>query len=95
VGLYNGAIGTVVEIIYQGKPVGPNNKEHNHLPDYMVVDFPNSKLPTGIPPWDELHKTVSSRCWLLLYHLGNFSEEENFPKWWPYAKTKFQQIIAR
>jgi hypothetical protein len=42
--LYNGAIGAVVEIIYQGKPVGPNNKEHNHLPDYMVVDFSNLKL---------------------------------------------------
>jgi hypothetical protein len=70
VGLYNGTIGIVVEIIYQGKPVGPNDKEHNHLPDYLVVDFPNLKLPTGIPPWDELHKTVSSTCWLLLYHLG-------------------------
>ncbi len=33
VGLYNGAIRTVIEIIYQGKPVGPNDKEHNHLPD--------------------------------------------------------------
>jgi hypothetical protein len=62
VGLYNGAIGTVVEIMYQGKPVRPNDKEHNHLPDYMVVVFPNLKLPTGIPPWDELHKTVSSMC---------------------------------
>jgi hypothetical protein len=62
VGLYNGAIETVIEIIYQGKPVGPNDKEHNHLPDYVVVDFPNLKLPTGIPPWDELHKTASSMC---------------------------------
>ncbi len=62
VGLYNGAIGTVIEIIYQGKPEGPNDKEHNYFPDYVVVDFPNLKLPTGIPPWDELHKTVSSTC---------------------------------
>jgi hypothetical protein len=62
VGLYNGAIGAVIEIIYQGKPVGPNDKEHNHLPGYVVADFPNLKLPTGIPPWDELHKTVSSTC---------------------------------
>ncbi len=62
VGLYYGAIGTVIEIIYQGKPEGPNEKEHNHLPDYVVVDFPNLKLPTGIPPWDKLHKTVSSTC---------------------------------
>jgi hypothetical protein len=60
--LYNGAIGTVFEVIYQGKPVGPNDKEHNHFPDYVVVDFPNLKLPTGIPPWNKLHKTVSSTC---------------------------------
>jgi hypothetical protein len=58
IGLYNGAIGTAVEIVYQDKPEGPNNKEHNHLPDYVVVDIPNLKLPPGIPPWDELHKTV-------------------------------------
>jgi hypothetical protein len=50
--LYNGAIGTVIEIIYQGKPVGPNDKELNRLPDYVEVDFPNLKLPTEIPPWD-------------------------------------------
>jgi hypothetical protein len=58
IGLYNGAIGTAVEIVYQDKPEGPNDKEHNHLPDYVVVDIPNLKLPPGIPPWDKLHKTV-------------------------------------
>ncbi len=78
VGLYNGAIGTVIEIIYQGKPVEPNDKEHNHLPDYVIVDFPNLKLPTGIPPWEKLHKTMRSMCWLLLYRLGKFSKNENF-----------------
>jgi hypothetical protein len=62
VGLYNGAIRIVIKIIYQGKPEGPNDKEHNHLPDYVVVDFPNLKIPTGIPPWEELHKTLSSTC---------------------------------
>ncbi len=62
VGLYNGAVGTVVEIIFQGKSVGPNDKKHNHLLDYVVEDFPNLKLPTGIPPWDELHKMVGSTC---------------------------------
>ena len=59
VGLYNGAIGTVVEIVYKNRPEGPNDKEHYHLPDYVVVDFPNLKLPDGIPPWDQNHKTVS------------------------------------
>jgi hypothetical protein len=58
IGLYNVAIGTAVEIVYQDKPEGPNDKEHNHLPDYVVVDIRNLKLPPGIPPWDELHKTV-------------------------------------
>ncbi len=38
------------------------------------------KLPTGIPPWDELHKTVSSMCWFFLYHLGKFLEKKKLPK---------------
>jgi hypothetical protein len=59
IGLYNGAIGTVVEIVYENRPEGPNNKEHNHLPDYIVVDYPNLKLPPNIQPWDQYHKTVS------------------------------------
>ena len=58
-GLHNGAIGTVVEIVYNNRPEGPLDKEHYHLPDYVVVDFPNLKLPPGIPPWDPYHKTVS------------------------------------
>ena len=37
-GLYNGAMSTVVEIIYSN-PVGPNDKEYYHLPDYVVVSF--------------------------------------------------------
>jgi hypothetical protein len=28
IGLYNGAIGNVVEIVYNNRPVGPNDKEH-------------------------------------------------------------------
>jgi hypothetical protein len=59
VGLYNGVIGNVVEIVYQDRPVGPNDKQHYHLPDYVVVDFPHLKLPSNIAPWDKLHKTVS------------------------------------
>ena len=39
--LYNGAIGDVIEIVYYDRPVGPNNKERYHLPNYVVVDFPN------------------------------------------------------
>lgn len=59
VGLYNGSIGTIIDIVYQTSSVGPNDKEHNHLPDYVVVDFPNLNLPPHIKPWDELNKTVS------------------------------------
>jgi hypothetical protein len=60
IGLYNRAIGDVIEIVYNNRPVGPNNKQHYHLPNYVVVNFPNLRLPTNIAPWDELHKTVSS-----------------------------------
>ncbi len=43
----NGAIGTVVKIVYNNRPEGPNDKEHYHMPDNVVVDFPNLKLPDG------------------------------------------------
>ena len=65
-GLHNGAIGTVVEIVYHNRPEGPLDKEHYHLPDYVVVDFPNLKLPPGVPPWDQYHKTVSLKLTLSL-----------------------------
>ena len=58
-GLYNGSIGTIVEIVYKNNPIGPNNKQDNHLPDYIVVDFPNLTLPPYIKPWDKLHPTVT------------------------------------
>ncbi len=41
IGLYNGAIGDVIEIVYNDRPVGPNDKQHYHFPNYVVVDFPN------------------------------------------------------
>ncbi len=58
-GLYNGAMGTVVGIVYQNRPEQPNDKEHKHLPNYVEVDFSKFKLTMGIPPWDELNKMVS------------------------------------
>ena len=58
VGLYNGAIGNVVEIVYQDRPVGPNNRQHYHLPDYIVIDIPQLKLTSNIA--DNIHKTVST-----------------------------------
>jgi hypothetical protein len=76
IGLYNGAIGTVVEIVYQHKPERPNDKEHNHLPDYVVVNFPNLKLPAGIPPWTGLHKTMSCMLSLLTYPHKDFFQNK-------------------
>jgi hypothetical protein len=60
IGLYHGAIGDVIEIVYNDRPVGPNDKQHYHLPNYVVANFPNLRLPTNIAPWDKLHKTASS-----------------------------------
>ena len=57
-GLYSGSIGTVVEIVYKDNPIGPNDKEHCHLPDYVVVNFPHLSLPPHIDPWDREHPTV-------------------------------------
>ena len=59
VGLYNGSIGTLKETVYKTSSVGPNDKQHCHLPDYVVVDFPNLNLPPHIKPWDSEHPTVS------------------------------------
>ena len=75
-GLYNGAIGTVVEIVYKDRPVGPNDKEHYHLPDYVVVDFPNLKLPPHIQPWDRNNVTVSAS----LMPLTSFVSSQNLTK---------------
>ncbi len=60
IGLYNRAINDGIEIVYNDRPVGPNDKQHYHLPNYVAVNFPNLQLPTNIAPWDELYKTVSS-----------------------------------
>ena len=57
-GLYNGAKGKVIEIVFD-KPEGPNDKQHRHLPEYVVVDFPQLNLPSEYEPWDRNHKTVS------------------------------------
>jgi hypothetical protein len=58
-GLYSRVIGNVVDIFYQDKPVGPNDKQHYHLLNHVLVDFPHLKLPSNIASWDKLDKTVS------------------------------------
>ena len=48
-GLYNGALGTVIDIKF-----APNeNPQTGHLPQYVVVDFPDYKGP----PWINEHPT--------------------------------------
>jgi ATP-dependent exoDNAse (exonuclease V) alpha subunit len=48
-GLFNGAIGTVIEIVYKPEE-SPNT---GHFPQYVLVDFPTY---TG-PPFHQLHTT--------------------------------------
>ena len=48
-------------MFYQNNPIGPNDKQHNHLPDYVVVDLLHLKLLPYIEPWDKLHPTVMSK----------------------------------
>lgn len=80
VGLYNGAIGTVIEIVYKSSPAGPNDKEHRHLPDYVVVDFPHLNLPSHIDPWDTKNPTVSNfvHSWI----------------WWQNVKSHFYIYLS-
>jgi len=56
-GLFVGAIGRVVEIVYD-KSVGPNTVRKDHLPKYVVVDIPSFKPPPGVPVWDRKNPTV-------------------------------------
>ena len=49
-GLYNGACGTVAEIVFLSQGANPN---HGDMPDYVVVDFPSY---TG-PIWDQENPT--------------------------------------
>lgn len=57
VGLYNGARGKIIDIIYDTVE-GPNNKHQDHLPRCVIVDFPGLKL-NGYEPWDPEYPTVS------------------------------------
>lgn len=57
-GLYNGARGTLVDFIYED-PYGPNDKNGEHLPRCVIVDFPGLKLGAA-KPWDRLNPTVSN-----------------------------------
>ena len=47
-GLYNGARGSIVDIVYD-TVVGPNDKHGEHLPKYIVVDFPGLRLGNTKP----------------------------------------------
>jgi hypothetical protein len=59
-GLFVGAIGKVIDIVYDTQhSVGPNTDGVESLPKYIVVDFPSFKPQQGIEPWDKKNPTVS------------------------------------
>lgn len=57
-GLYNGSIGTVIDIVYDSQE-GPNGKRGSHLPEYVIVDFPNFNIHAvpGLKAWDTDNET--------------------------------------
>lgn len=71
-GLYNGAMGIVIDIMYDNF-IGPHHKR-DHLPKYVVVDIPCLKLPSFIPPWDNNNPSVSylSLFYMLCCNLFHF-----------------------
>jgi hypothetical protein len=66
IGLYNVAIGIVVEIVYQDRPVGPNDKQHYHLPDYVLIfpPIPETAIhySTMGQPTQNSEYTIYSKC---------------------------------
>ena len=54
-GIFNGAIGTVREIVFQ-KDKNPN---YGHLPSYVAVEMPSYCPPTSITTFDALNHQVS------------------------------------
>ena len=61
VGLYNGARGTIVDFIYDSV-CGPNDKQNDHLPKAIIVDFPGFKHK-NVKPWDSNNPTVSTQIY--------------------------------
>ena len=59
-GLFIGAIGQVVNIVYD-KSVVPNGNKRERLPRYIVVDFPLFKPPANVEVWDKNNPMVSER----------------------------------
>ena len=84
VGLYNGARGTLVDIVYD-KGQNPNSKQDYHFPKYVVVDFPHLDLRRGnLQPWDSEHPTVSFICFLFFFFCNRFSHKSaacDDPSW--------------
>ena len=95
IGLYSGAYGTIIDIVYKNnRTTGLNDREHDPLPDYVVVDFPHLILPKSVgDPWDRNNPTVSvnkqtkeeSGCWTYISFLASLHSIS--PSQWklPYA----------
>ncbi len=54
-GLYNGAIGTVIEIVFHED----KNPNFGHLPAYVSVEFPSYSPPPSIPQFHPENEKVS------------------------------------
>ena len=48
--LYNGSIGTLVDIVYRNNLIGSKKKQHNYLQDCIVIKFPHLSLSSHIEP---------------------------------------------
>jgi hypothetical protein len=55
-GIFNGCLGTVVDIVYD-HPQGPNNYSTN-MPKYVIVDIPEFRPPPHVTVWDINNPTV-------------------------------------
>ena len=74
-GLFNGATGTVVDIVYD-KEAGPHTSGKEHLPKYVVLDMPGFRPPPEpIGPWDRLNPTVSGIIHFMTTHFIHLPTE--------------------
>ena len=61
IGLYNGAYDIIIDTVYKNnRSAGPNDREHDPLPDYVVVNFPHLMLAKSVDDWDKNNPTVSA-----------------------------------
>lgn len=58
IGLFNGTMGILIEFAFSTRE-GPNDKQVDHNPKYIVIDCPDVVIPANFEPWDRNNPTVS------------------------------------